>query len=48
MHEVRGEMAEPSMAVSFFGRSRPLFGLYPNLFATSVRAIALRLTVVFG
>jgi len=48
MHEVRREMAEHSMAVSFFGRSRPLFGLYPNLFAASVRSKALRLTAVFG
>ena len=48
MHEVRREMAEHSMAVSFFGRSRPFFGLYPNLFAASVRSVALPWTAVFG
>jgi hypothetical protein len=31
-----------------FGRSRPLFDLYQNLFAASVRSTALRLTAVSG
>jgi hypothetical protein len=31
-----------------FDRSRPLFGIYQNLFAASVQSIALRLTVFFG
>jgi hypothetical protein len=49
VHEVRRQMAEHSMAVSFFfGRSRPIFGLYPNLSAALVGSIALPWTADFG
>jgi len=48
MFEIRREMAENSIAVSIFGRSRPLFGLYPNLFTSTLRSKALSLTAVVG